>query len=200
MRRLLLVIALALCASVAQADNGLFYLGAGVTSNHVDSVGVEAFQNNFPAINGTSWQVFAGIRPIRPFAVEVDYADLGGQANVFQTPNSCGTGFGSCSVSWDEDAKALAVYALGFLPLHLPTLDVYGKAGLARYKLNRSITDYNSGGAPIDARAFPENSTVFTWGAGAQAHIGIIGARLEYEGFDKASTSVYSLSLYLNLK
>ena len=200
MRRLLLVIALALCASVAQADNGLFYLGAGVTSNHVDSVGVEAFQNNFPAINGTSWQVFAGIRPIRPFAVEVDYADLGGQANVFQTPNSCGTGFGSCSVSWDEDAKALAVYALGFLPLHLPTLDVYGKAGLARYKLNRSITDYNSGGAPIDSRAFPENSTVFTWGAGVQAHIGIIGARLEYVGFDKASTSVYSLSLYLNLK
>jgi len=201
MRRLLLVIALALCASVAQADNGLFYLGAGVTSNHVDSVGVEAFQNNFPAINGTSWQVFAGIRPIRPFAVEVDYADLGGQANVFQTPNSCGTGFGSCSVSWDEDAKALAVYALGFLPLHLPTLDVYGKAGLARYKLSRSVTSYGSDGVVL-AEEFQhsDNSTVFTWGAGVQVHFGVIGARLEYEGFDKASTSVFSLSLFLNLK
>ena len=198
MRRLLLVIALALCASVAQADNGLFYLGAGVTSNHVDSVGVPGIDNYFPKISSTSWQVFIGFRPIKLFAVEADYLDLGSSSNTVQTPLSCAD-IGSCSVAWESGAKAFAGYALGFLPIPLPYLDIYGKAGLARYKLNRSITDYNSGGAPIDSRAFPENSTVFTWGAGVQAHIGIIGARLEYEGFDTASTSVFSLSVFLNL-
>jgi hypothetical protein len=199
MRRPLLAAALALCASVAEADNGIFYFGAGVTANHVDSVGVEGFDNNFPAINSTSWQVFAGIRPIRPFAVEVDYADLGRQANVFQTPISCGMSVGSCSVSWDEDAKALAVYALGFMPLQVPTLEVYGKAGLARYKLSRSVTSYGIDGATLSYSAYPDDSTVFTWGGGVQVHFGIIGGRLEYEGFNKAGSGVYSLSVFLTL-
>ena len=166
MRRLLLVIALALCASVAQADNGLFYLGAGVTSNHVDSVGVPGIDNYFPKISSTSWQVFIGFRPIKLFAVEADYLDLGSSSNTVQTPLSCAD-IGSCSVAWESGAKAFAGYALGFLPIPLPYLDIYGKAGLARYKLNRSITDYNSGGAPIDARAFPETAP---YSPGAPVH------------------------------
>lgn len=40
MRRLLLLTALALGASVAQADSGLFYFGADITSNSVQSVEV----------------------------------------------------------------------------------------------------------------------------------------------------------------
>ena len=199
MRRLLFVTALALGANVARADNGLFYFGVGITNNHVNSIGVPGFDNYFPDINSTSWQVFAGIRPIRLFAVEVDYLDLGSQAKTFQTPLSCAD-IGSCATVWDSDAKAFAGYAVGFLPIPLPYLDVYGKAGLARYKLNRSITDYNATGMPIDSSAYPDNSTVFTWGAGLQAHFGIIGGRLEYAGFNKASTSVFSLSVFLNLK
>ena len=119
MRRLLLVIALALCASVAQADNGLFYLGAGVTSNHVDSVGVPGIDNYFPKISSTSWQVFIGFRPIKLFAVEADYLDLGSSSNTVQTPLSCAD-IGSCSVAWESGAKAFAGYALGFLPIPLP--------------------------------------------------------------------------------
>lgn len=87
-----------------------------------------------------------------------------------------------------------------FLPVPGPYLDVYGKAGLARYKLNRSITGYNAAGEPTSLDAYPDDGTVFTWGAGVQAHIGIFGGRLEYEGFDKASTRVFSLSVFLNLK
>ena len=200
MPTLLLATALAPCASVAEAHSGIVYFGAGVTANHVDSVGVEGFDNNFPAIKGTSWQAFAGIRPVRAFALEVDYADLGRQANVIATPNSCGMSAGSCSVLWEQDAKALAVYALGFLPLQPPTVEVYGKAGVARYKLSRSVTSYAIDGTPFDYSAYPEESTVFTWGAGLQAHFGIIGARLEYEGFNKASSTVYSLSVFVNLK
>ncbi len=135
----LLVTALALGASVAHADNGLFYFSAGITSNHVSSsTGVQGLDNNyFPNINSTSWQVFAGIRPIRLFAVEADYVDLGSQANKINTPLSCE--YAGCSVSWDSDAKAFAGYALGFLPIPLPYLDVYGKAGVAPYKVNHTI-------------------------------------------------------------
>jgi hypothetical protein len=88
---------------------------------------------------------------------------------------------------------------VGFLPIPLPYLHVYGKAGLARFKLDGTITSYNALGVPIDSRAYPDNGTVFTWGAGVQAHIGIIGGRLEYEGFNKAGTSVFSFSVFLNL-
>jgi hypothetical protein len=196
MRRLLLVIVLAIGANAAQADNGLFYFGAGITSNSAESIGVQGIDNSFPKISSTSWQVFAGFRPIKLFAVEADYLDLGGSANTFQ---SCVT-VGSCPIVWKSEAKAFAGYALGFLPIPLPNLDIYGKAGLASYKLNRSITSYGSSGAVYNSYEFPDRSTVFTWGAGVQAHIGIIGGRLEYEGFDKASTTVFSLSVFLNLK
>lgn len=199
MRSLLPVTALALGASVTQADNGLFYFGVGITGNHVSSVGVRGFDNYFPNIDSTSWKIFAGIRPIRLFAVEADYLDLGGGTKTFQTPLSC-EDVGSCATVWDSDARAFAGYALGFLPVPVPALDVYGKAGIARYKLNRSITDYNSGGMPIDSRAYPDDSTVFTWGAGVQMHFGTIGGRVEYEGFNKGSSSVFSLSVFLNLK
>ena len=68
--------------------------------------------------------------------------------------------------------------------------------------MNRTVTYYNSGGVLIGSspNTSPDNSTVFTWGAGVQAHFGMIGGRLEYEGFNKASTSVFSLSVFLNLK
>jgi len=198
MQRRLLVTALALGAGVAQADNGLFYFGAGITGNHVNHFEVQGF-DNFPDINSTSWQVFAGIRPISLFAVEAGYLDLGSEANTFDTPLSC-VSHGTCAVIWESDAKAFAGYAVGFLPIPLPYLDVYGKAGLARYKWNGKITSYNNLGVPNGSSAYTDNSTVFTWGAGVQAHMGIIGARLEYEGFNKASTSVFSLSVFLNLK
>jgi len=86
------------------------------------------------------------------------------------------------------------------VPISVPYLDVYGKAGLARYKLNRSITNYNNSGVAISSSVYPDNSSVLAWGAGVQAHVGIIGGRLEYEGFNKASTSVFSLSMFLKFR
>jgi len=191
--------ALVLCANAAQADDGLFYFGAGVTSNHVKSGGGQWFESYFPDINSTSWQVFAGVRPLRLFAVEADYVVLGSHTNEFKTPNPCADIL-SCAVNWNADAKAFAGYAVGFLPLRLSYLDVYGKAGVAHYTLHRTITEYNSIGRPISSAAYPDDGTVFTWGAGMQAHVGMIGGRLEYEGFNKAASSVYSFSVFVSLK
>ncbi len=64
MRRLVLLTLLALGASVTQASSGMFYFGAGITSSHVNPIELQGFASVFPDLNSTSWQVFAGFRPI----------------------------------------------------------------------------------------------------------------------------------------
>ena len=188
MLRLLLVIALALGAGVAQADNGLFYLGAGVTSNKLNDIVVQG--TGFPDIDTTSWKVFAGFRPISAFAVEADYLDLGSATVEGPCTDCC---MAACRGINQSDAQVFAAYALGFLPIPLPFLDIYGKAGLARSKLNT-----NESGL-----AASNHGTEFAWGVGVQAHIRYVGGRLEYESFNIPNTNgarVVSLSVSLNLK
>src|SRR5215475_2552165 len=131
MRKLLLLTGLALGASVAQADNGSFYFGAGVTSNKLNDIVVQG--TAFPDIHSTSWNVFAGFRPISAFAVEADYLDLGSETVEGPCTVCC---MQACRGLFQSDAQAFAAYALGFLPLPVPYLDVYGKVGFARSKLN----------------------------------------------------------------
>jgi hypothetical protein len=125
--------------------------------------------------------------------------DLGSQSNTLNTPMSC-VDIGSCAITRASDAKAFAGYAVGFLPIPLPNLDIYGKVGLARYQLNDTLNYLNGFGVPISSSDYGSNSTVVTWGAGVQAHVGMIGGRLEYEGFNTAGSSVFSLSVFLNLR
>jgi opacity protein-like surface antigen len=183
MRRILLITVLALAAGAARADDGLLYVGAGISKNKVQ--GITNTGVPFADIDQTSWKVLAGFRPIKLFGVEADYLDLGSQTVTFITQASA-----------HSDAKAYAGYAVGFLPLPVPFLDVFGKAGLSRWKLNGS-----AGPAP-GFFAFSDQGTAFAWGAGAQAHIGNIGGRLEYERFRIPNTDdarVFSLSVFLNL-
>jgi hypothetical protein len=186
MRTLLLVTALALGASAAQAENGLFYLGAGISSNKLGG-----FTNSgvsFPEINGTSWKAFAGFRPISWFAVEADYLDLGSKTVEGACTDCC---MAACRGITQSDAQAFAAYALGFLPIPVPFLDIYGKAGLARSKLNT-----NESGLATSNRG-----TEFAWGVGVQAHISLVGARLEYEDLkipNSSGAKVASLSVFVN--
>ena len=177
MRRLLLVTVVALAASAAQADSAFFYIGAGVSKAKLSNI---APTGGFANIDNTSWKVLAGLRPIKLFAVEADYLDLGSQTNTFVGANS--------------NAKAFAGYGVGFLPIPVPYLDVYGKAGLARWSLSGSNTG--------SLFSFSNHGTEFAWGAGVQAHVGNIGGRLEYERFSIPNTDgarVFSLAVILNL-
>jgi Outer membrane protein beta-barrel domain len=188
MRRfLLMLMMLGLGAGAARADdNGLIYIGAGISRNKIDNI----THTGTPVtdIDKTSWKVLAGVRPVKVFAVEADYLDLGNRTSTFIN------GVGS-----RVDAKAFAGYAVGFLPLPVPFLDLFGKAGVARWKLNES-----SAGTlpPSSFFALSDKGTNFAWGAGAQARIGNIGGRLEYEHFNIPNTSgakVFSLSVVLDL-
>ena len=90
----------------------------------------------------------------------------------------------------------MAVYALGFLPIPLPVVQIFGKVGFAHWKLDSNFNSLVSTGN------FSTNGSEFAWGIGAQAHISMVGARLEYENFDIPNTSgarVASLSVFLNL-
>lgn len=193
MRKLLVGLLLALGAGAAQADSGTFYLGGGVSKDRMSGIASEGA--NFPDIDATSWKVYAGFRPLPVVAVELDYLDLGAQDFSVTAP------FSTCPVSGcltsHSDAKAFAGYAVGFLPIPVPFLDVFGKAGLARWQLHGSST--SSVFAPGSLSA---NGTDFAWGFGSQVHFGNFGARLEYENFRIQNTNgenVVSLEVFLNI-
>jgi len=179
MRKLLLSSTLALAAGAAQADNGL-YVGAGITKAKVDNI----FSRDLN-IDSTAWKAIVGFRPISLLAVEANYLDLGSETRSF-------AGFGTAHA----DAKAFAGYAVGFLPIPLPILDIYGKVGLARWQL--------SGNPRPNSSLFrlSDNGTEFAWGAGAQAHFGKIAGRLEYERFNLPNTDgarVYTLGVTVDI-
>lgn len=183
----LLITRFALGGSIAQADNASFYVGAGPTVNKVSDITLEG--TGFPKLDTTSWKAFAGFKPIRLFAIEADYLDLGRSQTVEGSCTVCC--MAACRGTYRSDAQAFAAYALGFLPIRVSFLDVYGKAGLARWKLNGS-------GSVLTAS---DHGTEFAWGIGAQAHVRSFGVRLQYEGFDIPNSSgarIASLSALLN--
>jgi OmpA-like transmembrane domain len=183
MRKLILLAALVLGAGTAHAENGFFYLGAGVVRNSLSDI---TSIGGLPELKNTSWKAYAGVRPLNWLAAEADYIDLGSSSGT-NTAGSSGTTNGS----------AFAAYAVGFLPIPLPIVDIFGKAGFARWKYDGSVTLLGSA-----ATGFSTNGTDFAWGIGVQAHISLVGARLEYENFNVPNTSgarVASLSVFLNL-
>ena len=193
MRRLMGVLVLALAAGVAHADNGLFYLGAGVARDDLKDITATASD-----LNSTRVKVWAAVRPISLFAVEADYLDLGGQT------------VGNNTVSTSLKYQAFGAYAVGFAPIPLPFLDVFGKAGLVRWSSSGGTTTAlpvqpvggGGGSSPPPFVSLSDNGTQFAWGIGAQVHTGNLGARLEYENFSVRNTNganVVSLSVFVNL-
>lgn len=193
MRRLLIVIALALAAGGAQADNGLLYVGAGITRDTLKDI--TATNSD---LDSTNWKVYAGFRPISLFAVEADYIDLGSQTLNGQSQGSVVTS-PATNRNTHLQYKAFAGYLVGFAPIPVPYLDVFGKIGAARWT--------SSGGTyiPGDSSSFfslSDRGTQFAWGLGGQVHVGNFGARLEYDNFNIRNTNganVVSLSVFLNL-
>lgn len=106
MRRLILLTVLALGPTAARAENGLVYLGAGLTDSSLS----EVILNNPPTdLRSYSWKAFAGVRPLKWLAVEADYIDLGsGSSTIMENFLSSTT---------HADGSAWAGYAVGFIPL-----------------------------------------------------------------------------------
>jgi hypothetical protein len=158
---------LACATGTAHADaNGLF-VGAGVTQATVDDI--FGFGSHL-RINDTSWKGFVGFKPpVIPLGVEADYIDLGSQSRDF--------GF----TTGHADAKAFAGFLIGYLPIPVPLVDLYGKVGAARWQLNGFETRPSL--FSVDDRG-----TEFAWGIGAQFHLQQFAIRMEYENFNIRNT------------
>ncbi len=176
MRKLLILLALAAiggtAGGTAQAADKGFYLGAGVSQAKLDGIR----NNNFDEddlddfeIDDTAYKIIAGFRPLDFMAIEANYMDLG-DGNIDVGPFNLKT-----------KAKAAAAYAVFSLPIPLPILDVYAKAGVARWELDGSFD-----GTGIDD--LDDKGTDFAYGAGAQLNFGSLGVRLEWETFDVRNT------------
>jgi opacity protein-like surface antigen len=183
-------------AACANADPLGLYVGAGAGESTLrqDSYGVDA--------HPTGWKVLVGWHPIHVFGTELEYVDLGSHSGTSLDPA------GATSYSVTSSASAPALFMLGYLPLPLPWLDLYGKVGAARLR-----TKVNGTGRPNCAagHACPlieyvemvdtdMTQTRLAYGAGAQFRFGAPALRLEYERFTASNgdQTLLSLDLLLN--
>jgi len=176
-------------SAAALADNPLgFYLGAGVGQSQVRSddppYGYPAYYNDYE----WAWKGFVGIRPVRVFGIEAEYIDFG-------QPNCSGNYYnyysGNCNANQygtDSHPTAPAIFAMGYLPLPIPFIDIFAKAGGARLSLN--VNTFSSQpcvpGGPCPNYTFASRDSVtdtkFAYGAGVQSRLPFgLTVRAEYE-------------------
>jgi len=180
---LLLAVGAVGTSSHAVADDLLgFYAGASIGESHVRTtqpiLGDTDFSYPFDGQHG-AWKLDAGLRPIAPLGVELAYIDFG-NPSVVPTFSE----FGGLT---QAQAKALALFAVGYLPLPVPFLDVYGKLGVARMHLTATglspapicpIDAGLCGGPPFTVSNWSAN---LAYGVGVQGKLGFLAIRAEYE-------------------
>lgn len=186
------------CASnrVLAEDPLGFYAGAAIGEAHVrtaqEIAGDTDYDYQFDAAHG-GWKLMAGIRPVSTLGVESDYIDFGNP--------SAGLTLAGPGGLTQADAKALALFGIGYLPLPVPFLDVYGKFGFAR--LHTTTTEV--GPVPycpgVVGLCGPTTSGISDWsmnfayGAGVQGKIGTLAIRAEYERISAGNGSPDLISL-----
>jgi len=172
MQKLLVAAVLLLAGSAAHAADG-FYVGAGVARSNLDDIMGSTFSLDS---NNVSWKALVGFRPIDFFAVEANYMDFGNRSGRF--------GVGTAAAN----AKAVALYGMGFIPLGVPFLDFFAKAGVAHPELKGNFIGAGQ------HFYYDDQQAQLAYGAGAQANWGPVSARFEYDGFDVRRTN--GLSMY----
>jgi hypothetical protein len=179
---LLAVAAVGACSAstAALADNPAgFYLGAGVGYSTVRSddaaYGLPGYFND----NETAWKLIAGVRPIPLVGAEFEYIDFGHPTNDFGYS-------GINNYGLDSHPRAEALFGVGYLPLPIPFVDVFGKLGVAR--LQTDVTTFEgpacSQNAGCPGATFYRQDQAYNrlaYGVGVQSKAWGISFRAEYE-------------------
>jgi hypothetical protein len=173
-------------SAAALADNPLgLYIGVGAGVGQVgndygyyDPYGYGGRFHDHDA----AWKVIAGLRPISLVGAEIEYIDFG------NARGNDGYYYGNYDYSVSAHPKATVVYGIGYLPLPLPFLDVYGKLGVARLQTDNSyytpVGDCTAAvqvSCPAVGFRFDEQNTKFAYGAGVQTKFQDFAFRAEYE-------------------
>jgi len=185
---------LTLATQVARAadDPAGFYLGgsigeANVRLNQSVSDATTSFDEHH---NG--WKALIGFRPISVVGAELEYIDFG-------KPTTTTTSGAGTTVT-EAQSKAAALFGMVYLPLPVPFLDVFGKAGYARLQTTGDIVDVQCvTGAPGCGTLFALNrtDTRLAYGAGVQVKFANVAVRAEYERIDASTGDPDMLSLGL---
>jgi opacity protein-like surface antigen len=172
-------------AQGAAADPFGFYVGGAVGRAAVEVDEVGAVPLRFDK-HHVGWKLMVGVRPISVLGAEFEYINFGHPSTVIGN-----------NVNTNAQIRGPAVFALGYLPLPLPLLDVYGKVGLARLQTTATASLRVGMGAPCNLgnptpftcgpEELDRTDNHFAWGAGTQITLSHIAVRAEYERF---STSV----------
>jgi opacity protein-like surface antigen len=179
-----------LASTMASADNLLgFYAGVGLGESTVRSDegygygrGGYDFNHYYNDDHHFGWKAIAGIRPIPFLGAEVEYIDFG-------HPGSDGYNYGNYqNYGPDSHPRAIAAFGVGHIPLPLPFLDVYAKAGAARLHTNVNGFDgpncVGYHGNCVDTAGNVSQSvwdTRFAYGAGVQYRFWGLSVGAEYE-------------------
>jgi hypothetical protein len=176
-----------LVSGAALAENPLgFYVGAGVGESTVrsDDLGDGYGYYGGYGDHHFAWKALVGIRPIPIVGAELEYIDFGhpgGDGGYYDSYHYGGP---------DTHPRAIAAFAVGHLPLPLPLLDVYAKAGAAR--LHTDVNGYDGPGCPagqfcppfVGVAARDAWDTRFAYGVGVQSTLWSVALRAEYERID----------------
>jgi hypothetical protein len=139
--------------------------------------------------------VIAGLRPLSPLGVELEYIDFGNPGSGLDL-----SGLGGLTRVAE---RAVALFGVGYLPLPVPFWEVYGKLGVAR--LRTTLTEL--GPEPLCPvglvlcvqSTFNQTSwrTSIAFGAGGQRKMGRLAIRAEYEriGVSGNDPDIFSLGL-----
>lgn len=189
-------------SAAAWADNPLgLYVGAGVGAAHINNNNGRydpyGYSGGFDD-HDAAWKVIAGLRPLSIVGAEVEYIDFGGAGG------SPGFYHGAYDTGFNEHPKASVLYGVGYLPVPLPFLDVYGKLGVARLQTNNTYYSTTSACALTPGATctqsqsrFDQQNTRLAYGVGVQAKYQDFAVRGEYERISSSFGDPSALTINL---
>jgi Outer membrane protein beta-barrel domain len=168
-------------ASTVLADDLLgLYAGAGFGESHVraDRTLAGGLDSDVTR-QRPAWKGIMGIRPLPFIGAEFEYTDFG-DAHYHEFSYSPPAG-----PVGDVHSTAESLFGVLYLPIPVPLLDIYGKAGAARLQTSVSGADVGIF-CPVTLPGCPyfsshEATTNFAFGGGVQFKLSALGVRAEYE-------------------
>ncbi len=182
-----LVVLGSLMPGIAAAEDPFgFYVGGAVGAATLRSGNVPYLQSQLGPTRAAfsehdmGWKAVVGVRPIPLVGAELEYIDFGSVHGSIAATDLIG------NVPADLRSKATALFAVDYLPLPVPLLDVYAKAGVARYQSSERVAGELGCPAPLACIALvsygtDRTDTRFAYGVGTQVKLSAFAIRAEYE-------------------
>ncbi len=180
-----------LLAWPVDADPLGFYVGAGAGRSDVaiDAFPASASDPVSFDRHATGWKALLGLQPLPWVGAEIEYVDLG---HLSETLSGAATS-AHVGVPAFASVHGVAAFGLVYLPLPVPVLDIYGKLGVSRLRIEENTAAIRVVGVDtcffdpdaLGCRAFQDHRTVSrpAWGGGAQLKLLHLALRAEYERF-----------------